>query len=595
MPTSSPKSLNCPTCGAPLDIDGKNPVVHCKFCQNVILIDALKPGDKPEAAPENARGIPAEILAQLKSENLVEATRLYREIYDVSQIRARYAIEQILNGNLISPEAGFPVKSISTIGEVTPAQKTGMVTFFGGVSLLGCVLPVLIALGVGGVIAIALMQPGGPINPKLNPFGPSLLIPSEQDGNPDVVTQFYNVNDENRLLGRVSTLTGKLLWKSEPLPKDQSVDFLLTDNKNIYYVNDSFLNALNFQDGTQIWQIELPDNLEYGDESLVVAEDRIIAMTQNRTLQAYNSLTGELVWSRSLNGNDRNIRKMGSQVVILDTFSDGSPYSLVFIAPGDGHETLILTPVCQAENSFEDDLDLNSGIVFDEYEKSLYLIYGFFDGCVQRYNLLNGQMIWQYSQDDAFNFSMDDFQPILTDSQLIFTFDHSLYMINKKSGILDSYLEEPNHELVPLTLTGNNLVIRTRRTLGTERFELWGFNISSGARSWEMITENSSPLDPPDEYQSLLDIDDFAWTWHETQDGLMVLEFQAEPNQLVIKTINLTDGSTITEKTLPLKSVSGDFYSTPEIIGWQGNLLYFTMESRLYVLDVSTGEIVMKF
>jgi len=60
-------------------------------------------------------------------------------------------------------------------------------------------------------------------------------------------------------------------------------------------------------------------------------------------------------------------------------------------------------------------------------------------------------------------------------------------------------------------------------------------------------------------------------------------------------TINLADGSSIAEKIIPFKSISGDLFSSPEIIGWQGNLLYFTMEVKLYALDVSTGEIIMQY
>jgi outer membrane protein assembly factor BamB len=564
----------------------------------VILIDALKPGERPEAAPEKARGVPEEILTQLKNGNLVEATRMYREIYDVSHIRARYAIEQIQTGKLISPETGFSVKPDPSLQgrtvQVTTAQKAGAATIFGGIGLFGCALPVFIFLVVGGILAFALTQPGGPFNPKMNAYGPAVILPSEQDGPPDLVTQFYNVNDQNWLLGRVSTVTGKILWESEPLPKDQTVDALLTNNTHLYYVNENLLTALNGQDGSQLWQIEMPDKLEYGDGSLVLMNDRLLAITQDRSLQAYNTQTGEQVWSRSLSGYDRNIRKIENWAVIMDYTDGNNDYSLIFLETSDGHQAMMITPSCKVENSLENDLSLDSGVIHDEAENSLYLIYGTFDGCVQRYSLQNGQLSWQYSQEDSFNFSTLDINPILTGSQLIFNNEHTIHTINKHSGAVITLIHDPDYELIPLQLSGENLLVRARRTRGSERFELWGFNTATGSSLWQITMENSSPLDPPDEYQSLLDIDDHAWTWHGTPDGVLVLVFQAEPNQMVIKTIILSDGSFSDEKVIPFKSISGDFYTAPRIIGWQGNLIYFSMEVKLYVLDVSTGEIVMQ-
>jgi hypothetical protein len=75
----------------------------------------------------------------------------------------------------------------------------------------------------------------------------------------------------------------------------------------------------------------------------------------------------------------------------------------------------------------------------------------------------------------------------------------------------------------------------------------------------------------------------------------MLLNFQAEPNQLVIQTIDLTTGVSSNELTILFKSVSSDFYSVPETIDWQENLLYLSLDSDLYSIDTSNGKILMKF
>ena len=107
MPES--KSLTCPTCGAPLNYDGKSASVQCAFCQNVAVLEVPKPDMEvkswlgmPVRTP-----VPEDILGLLKAGKKDEAIRRYRVVYDVSATKAKYAIERIEAGNLHDPEFGF--------------------------------------------------------------------------------------------------------------------------------------------------------------------------------------------------------------------------------------------------------------------------------------------------------------------------------------------------------------------------------------------------------------------------------------------------------------------------------------------------------
>ena len=133
--------------------------------------------------------------------------------------------------------------------------------------------------------------------------------------------------------------------------------------------------------------------------------------------------------------------------------------------------------------------------------------------------------------------------------------------------------------------------MRARRTRGTEKFELWGVNAASGESAWQMDMQGASPIDPPNEMSGLVDNNDFGWTWKLAPTGLVVITFRGEPNQLTLETFNPADGTSLGKQTVPLKTISGDFYSIPAVIGWQGNLLYLDIESNIYSLDVSTGHL----
>src|SRR5512138_1096167 len=98
MSSSTPTSLNCPTCGAPLDYTGSGSVVRCKFCGNFSVL--------PETVPARA-AVPASGLDEIRrlaaGGNLIEAIKKYRQLYDVDLAEAKQAVEALQAGRLASP------------------------------------------------------------------------------------------------------------------------------------------------------------------------------------------------------------------------------------------------------------------------------------------------------------------------------------------------------------------------------------------------------------------------------------------------------------------------------------------------------------
>jgi hypothetical protein len=115
-----PATLTCPACGAPLEIQAGEKIVHCKFCGNEVSV--------PEAGIASAltgvlpggldlQGIMRlkEVKALAKDGKKDEAARLYREVTKASEEDARKAVEAIA--------AGQPVV-LSSIGKPTVTQTT---------------------------------------------------------------------------------------------------------------------------------------------------------------------------------------------------------------------------------------------------------------------------------------------------------------------------------------------------------------------------------------------------------------------------------------------------------------------------------------
>lgn len=587
-----PKTLSCPTCGAPLNYDGKSTTVRCNFCQNVVVLEGLKPKASEKPQPERPAGVPVEILDLLRFGKKIEAIKRYRELYDVSLARAKYAIEQIEAGNLQNPEAGFPARQAEAAVK-TAAAATGAAVATG--TWLGCAIPMFILLLVGGIIGFVMLQPGGPFTPRLIALNQSLIVPAAQDAAPDVVSLFYNSADEVRLMGRVTRLDSKLAWKTDPLPGDGYVDDMAHDGERIYAVVEAELLAFALTDGSLAWKIALPDKLDAGDDNLIIQDGMVIVMTMDRSIQAYEAATGKEIWSRPLLGHARGLRIVGKWLALLDYPAGGHDFYIFLLDPEDGSEERVIVPFCTSDSSWEETLGNDSGIIYDDPASAVYLFFGSSFGCIQRYDLGNGQLTWETHSKDSFGYSFYGFNSIQTLDTIYFGNDSRLYSLDKQSGALTTLVQDETYALVPLALDDATILTLARRVKGSERFELWGLDSASGGRTWQLIPENANPIDPPYKMSGLIDKDESGWTWQLTPAGLLLIQFQAEPNQLALITYDPADGSKLDEKTVPMKDVTGDFYSVPAVIAWRDGEVYFNLDGKLYILDFVSRKLLMKY
>ena len=648
MADNTPITLNCPSCGAPLDYDGTSSIIRCKFCKNVALVPGL-----PSAQEASPRAALDEVRQLAQNGNLIDAIRRYRELYGVGLKEAKDAVDALSAGKVIEVHRVFSgpltadetsrvldevkdllrsgdkiaaIKRYREVNDVSLTQAKDMIDQVNAAltgspvpsgnrdypeipgtpsftpqsqernrsAWLGISIIVVILVIVGGVIAFAMFQPGGPFTPQLSAVSPAILLTADASAPPDVAALFYNSDKDTRLVGLVDGSTGKLRWQAEPLSGDGYADALAQSPDLLYAANGTDLLAYRKSDGSLAWQAQMPDKLNYSEDSLLVTDGRVLTLNLDQSLQAYDAATGELVWSRRLAGHDRALRLMDGSLVLLDYIGDDYTYSLVFLNPADGSQERVITPTCQYDQYSSDTLDTDSGLLYDEAENALYLVYGFSNGCIQKLDLASGQTTWQTVSEDSFNISSDGFNVLNTHSTLYFSNGSQLLVVDKVTGKLQTLLSNEDYDFVPLTITGSRIIVRARRTRGTERFELWGLDLASGERLWQMDL-NATPLDPPNELSGLVDQGEPGWTWKLVADQLVLLQFQAAPNQLVLQTLNPADGTPASEITVPFKAVSGDFYAVPTMIGWQDNVIYFVLESKVYGVDITTGKVLFHY
>lgn len=640
MANNTPTTLNCPSCGAPLDYDGTSSIVRCKFCKNIALIPGL-----PAASEASPRLSLDEVRLLAQNGNLIEAIRRYRELYGVGLKEAKDAVDALAAGKVVEVHRVFSspltaeetsrvleevkellrsgnkiaaIKQYRQANDVSLTQAKEIVdqveAALTGIPLpsrpeilghpssisqpvksgkwLGCGIALAILIIVGGILAFALFGQGNsnPFTPKLYAIEPVILVSPGERTSPDVAALFYNPEADTRLVGLVDGTTGNLRWQAEPLAGDGYADAITADVDLIYVASGTELLAYRKSDGSLAWQSQMPDKLNYGDTNMLVSGGRVLTNNVDQSLQAYDAATGIQVWSRRLAGYDRSLRLMGDSLVVLDYVGDTYNYGLFFLDPLDGSQQSLVTPTCQVDQYSSATLDGETGLLYVEAENALVLVYDSSYGCVQRLDLASGQMTWQTLTEDSFSFSPYGFNTLVTAATIFFNNGSQLLAVDKHTGTIQTLLANEDYDFIPLATTSDTLLIRARRTRGTERFELWGVNASTGDPLWQMDLQGAAPVDPPNELVGLVDETDTGWTWRLFPAGLVLVKFQGNPNQLVLDTINPTDGTLQGERTVPLKQVTGDFYSVPTVIGWHENLVYLSLDSNIYALDVTTGE-----
>ncbi|NCP87860.1 MAG: hypothetical protein CO094_14090 [Anaerolineae bacterium CG_4_9_14_3_um_filter_57_17] len=651
MADKTPTTLTCPSCGAPLDYDGTNSVVRCKFCENTVIVPGL-----PAAQNTTSRAALDEVRQLVQDGNMVDAIYRYREIYDVSLKEAKDAVDALADGKVVTVHRAFSgslsaeetnrvldevtqllqsgnkisaIKHYREVNDVSLTQAKAVVdqieSALTGIplaprpeitgqpastakpaktGLLSSLAVTFTILSVAiGSLAYALFSDQANVNlqissqvnldsfsPHLLVYSPAILLPAGAGTPADVAALFYDSGANTRLIGLLDGNSGNLRWQAAPLSGGGYADALTTGGNLIYAANENSLLAYRKSDGSLAWQTQMPDKLSYGDATLLVTAGRVITLNTDRSLQAYDAASGSLAWNRRLAGYDRTLRLMGGSLVLIDSPGDTGAYNLIFLDPLDGHEQRVFTPTCQHGQYPSISLYPSAGVLYDQTANALFLAYDSSYGCVQRIDFVTSAIGWSAFTENYFSFSSDGFHPLATETTLYFGSGNQLLAVDKRAGTVKPLLTNADYDFFPLAATGDTLIVRARRARGTERFAIWGLNAASGDQRWQMDMQGATPIDPPNKMSGLIDETDFGFTWKLVPAGLMLIKFQGNPNQMTLDTINPADGALVNEQTISLSQVTGDFYSIPTVIGWQDTVVYFSLDAKLYALDITTGK-----
>ncbi len=554
------RSLECPSCGAPLKFQEGQGLIICKFCGDTIQLT------QPQAPPQ-----PRE------------------------------------------PDAPHPVVSIQQTPTFTPRPmpQTAARPQPKSSGLAGCGCAMLITLAtflfVGGILlftgAIPLpadlqqsLQGVIPINMVV--FSGAMLTPSADDALPEVVTLAQNnsSSDLDRMMVKIGP-DGKMVWRAEKLAKDSAYLYTnhLTSAEGLVYVAiGDKLFAYQLSDGTTLWQASLSDSLYPSCVSCIqVFDGYVVVASTDSIVQGFDAQTGEDLWSRDLQASVYDVYRMGGQPAVLDEDDDGS--ALFFLDPATGEVTRRLTSTCtSADDFYSSELDYyGTTFFYDEPTEALYLIFGTFEGCVQRWSLSADTPDWDahITSDEGFSSSYLITPLMDGDTLYLSAANGRLWAFDTTTGDRRTLLAEEDTGLVVIGALEGVAVVQVVETRGTYEYALWGVDSASGEVLWKVNLDEAQPLLETDTASGILSSGESAWTARVMTDGILLLQARSDPHQLVLQLLDIRAGTPNTETVIPLNRLNQDSFYSMSVIKWRGNRAWLLVDNHIYRLNTATAEV----
>lgn len=538
------KSLNCPNCGAHLDVtDDALSLIRCHYCGTTFEREVEDQGvSKPvvripmvDAAPSDEPSKGAGVL-----------------------IAILFAI-----GLLIG--AGVVISTNVIEGSIT--------SFFGG--------------GDDDVITESTPLSQADSELKIYSFRASRILLSDDDSQPDFVAVTSNADDTDRMVYVDFDSDPPLRWLSEPLEDgaEYTGNKIDANNDQIFFVFEEHLVSFDRNNGNINWRATLSDQTRSVCEGCLLAfPDRVVVLTVDGMLQGFDAYTGEQIWIERLNQTPLELHMAGAKPAVFDEQEE--EISLTIYEPTDGSVFRRIEPTCPNEPFPNDPQSpsLNSPLLVSPNGQSLYFLFGFFEpGCVQRWELEAESPTWSTITPVDIVRSLEEENYLIHDKAILITNDQSLKAITLAEGSYSDLFEAQDFDLFPIGISGETVILEAVRTRGTRRSELWGVDFTSGELRWQ------HPIEAQDRFRVYGTVADQSGYWEVRVFGEQVylLEAFSDPNRIKIQVLDGVSGDAVRTLAFPIEEESSLWI---DILDWQPDRLWLTLNNQVHLLEMDAGE-----
>jgi len=620
-----------------LDYDGRSETIRCSYCATTIIVpDSLKTASTKLGVIGDEDPIQAaqihEILRLVEEGKKIEAVKLYRETFGVSLKEAKVAVDHL--------EHGDPTAVVLTTAATTTAASTGC----------GCLLPLIILLimaGVGlaifydqspdevdsiiqslteGDVSQVVENVGESVNTSLNNkavYNEPILLADHGDGiPPDLLLETWTYGGEEIPVSLASTAfaddSRQIVWEVELGPVGEHQYNVGFDAQQIYVAQGAALQAYDRDSGDILWETVLSDEVRNTCRVCIrAAKDRVIVLTADNVLEAFDTNTGRSAWQIRLEREYFSYPDAGQlaftlvdgMVGILDNVEiDGvQKTAVLFYDINTGQEVRQVVALCPDLNNFFDDDAINhdTQIFINEDSGEMVLYFGvpayIQQICLQKWDTTTGELLLDTRLPENLDYSSgppggmmayssrNPFATITTDA-LLTTMQvetengrsDGIVKLDLATGELLFQFADEDYNLAAIGQVGDIILARAERQRGTSQFEIWGLDETTGEQIWKHILKT--------EYLFELDPFDNRFSYHLQPDGLVVLQLfvDFDAPELLVEKLNPADGSLVYEtKTLLNKD---DWRG----LVWTDDHAYLTL-TNLLAVDLETGETAVEW
>jgi outer membrane protein assembly factor BamB len=277
---------------------------------------------------------------------------------------------------------------------------------------------------------------------------------------------FSSSRSPDRALYLLDPATSAVQWKSGPWSNYLSKGQIALLDDKLLVADESRLVALSIKDGTMLWQASLVADFMPYTEGLLASGDRVAVLARDGTTQAFEASSGKTVWTRKQSPPPNHLHGAGTSLLQFQRVGKGRRTSeeIAVVDLGTGEVRHSLRSRCSTHSIIPAEQPSSGAtLLLSPDGDELYIFYGTFRHCVERWNLKTGTMAWQlnHARNGEEVRSVGGKTDLLLGQEHLFYpgGDKAVYALARSTGELRRIASKADMYYAPLLVQGNLLVI----------------------------------------------------------------------------------------------------------------------------------------